>query len=182
MTSDDRALDARYLDWLFKQITEEIDQNRNSPRSYWLLAVELFQKEFDWFVPNDDNRVEDGRILREEFFDETAAGSDREWLEQGCSMLEMLVALSRRCAFETGEEPLNWFWVLMANIGLDAFDDNRFDHDFKLDIDVILDRIIHRTYGADGRGGLFPLSNPTRDQREVEIWYQMASYILEHDS
>src|SRR5690606_12696463 len=182
MTTDDRTLDARYLDWLYKYIGDS--QTRNPERSHFLLAVELFQKEFVWFVPNDDNRVEDGRILREEFFDEMAAGRDRDWLEQECSMLEMLVALSRRCAFETNEEPIDWFWVLMDNLGLREYNDEEYNQndDFKLDVDIILDRVIQRTYDADGRGGLFPLRNPTRDQREVEIWYQMAAYILEADS
>ena len=43
MTTDDRTLDARYLDWLYKNIGPV--QNRNPARSYWMLAVALFQRE-----------------------------------------------------------------------------------------------------------------------------------------
>ena len=74
MTSDDRTLDARYLDWLYKNIGPL--QNRNPARSYWQLAVALYQKEFTWFVSNDDNRMEDGKELREEFLADMAIGRD----------------------------------------------------------------------------------------------------------
>lgn len=180
MTSDDRALDARYLDWLYKHIGPV--QNRNPARSYWLLAVALYQKEFTWFVSNDDNRVEDGRELREEFLEEMAVKCDLDWLNDGCSMLEMMIALSRRLAFETGEESFEWFWVLADNLELRPYVDEEFGEDYKVDVDLILDRVIDRTYKTNGRGGLFPLRNPEVDQRYVEIWYQKAAYLMENDS
>ena len=180
MTSDSRTLDARYLDWLYKKIGPL--QNRNPARSYWSLAQMLFTKEFTWFVPNDDNRVEDGKELREEFLDETAAERDNLWLDQGCSMLEMMIALSRRCAFQTDDEPFEWFWVLADNLGLRPFVDENFTEDYYVDVDVILERVINRTYEHSGRGGLFPLRYPEVDQREVEIWYQMAAYLMENDN
>ena len=179
MTSDDRTLDARYLDWLYKNIGPL--QNRNPARSYWMLAVALYQKEFTWFVSNDDNRVEDGRELRETFLEEEDLEGDRLWLEDGCSMLEMLVALSRRLEFETETTAFEWFWVLVDNLELRPYVDEEFTDDFNVDVDLILDRVINRTYEPDGRGGLFPLREPHADQRSVEIWYQMASYLMEND-
>jgi hypothetical protein len=147
-----------------------------------MLAVALFRKEFTWFVANDDNRVEDGKELREDFLAETGTERDRGWMEQGCSMLEMLIALSRRCAFETDEDPFQWFWVLVDNLELRPFVDDTFTDDFNVDVDVILDRVINRTYEPDGRGGLFPLRHAKTDQRKAEIWYQMASYLMENDA
>ena len=179
MTSDDQTLDARYLEWLYKQIGPV--QNRNPARTYWVLAQMLFTKPFIWFVPNDDNRVEDGRELREKFLEETAAERNHIWLEDECSMLEMLSALSRRCAFETSEDPFEWFWVLCDNIGLRPFVDENFTEDYYVDVDVILERVINRTYAPNGRGGLFPLRHAEEDQRLVEIWYQMAAYLMEND-
>lgn len=147
-----------------------------------MLAVALYQKEFTWFVHNDDNRVEDGKELREDFLDETGTERDRDWMEQGCSMLEMLIALSRRAAFEADEEPFEWFWILIDNLELRPFVDEAFTDDFNVDVDVILDRVIDRTYEPDGRGGLFPLRHADRDQREVEIWYQLSAYLMENDA
>lgn len=179
MTSDDRTLDARYLDWLYKNIGPV--QNRNPATSYWLLAVSLYRKEFTWTVPNDDNRVEDGRELRELFLEDAGLEGDQLWMDEGCSMLEMLVALSRRLAFETSEDSFGWFWVLCDNIGLRPFVDETFTEDYNVDVDLILDRVILRTYNRDGRGGLFPLRNSHTDQRKVEIWYQMAAYLMENN-
>jgi hypothetical protein len=178
MTTDDRTLDARYFEWLYSKVG--IKKNRNPATSYWALALALFQKEFLWFVPNDDNRVEDGRLLREEFVDETAAESNISWMNEGCSMLEMLIALSRRLGFETDEDPFQWFWVLIDNLELRPFVDSEFVNDYRVDVEVILDRVINRTYQPSGVGGLFPLKHPQHDQRGIEIWYQMAAYLAEN--
>lgn len=180
MTSDDRTLDARYLDWLYKNIGPL--RNRNPARSYWMLACALFRKEFVWQVPNDDNRVEDGRELRDIFLAEMGLEGDHVWLEEGCSMLEMLIALSRRLDFETEDTAFEWFWILCDNLELRPYVDETFSDDFNVDVDLILDRVIERTYKTNGRGGLFPLQYPNGDQREVEIWYQMAAYLMENDA
>lgn len=179
MKSDVRTLDERYLEWLYRFVGPI--QNRNPARSYWLLATTLFQKEFTWFIPNDDNRVVDGQELREQFLDETAAGFDDSWMNEGCSFLEMLIALSRRCAFETDDEPFEWLWVLIDNLGLRPFVDENFDEDYRVDVDIILDRVVNRTYDPDGRGGLFPLKRAEEDQRQIEIWYQMSAYLRENN-
>ena len=40
--------------------------------------------------------------------------------------------------------------------------------------------MLAREYSDNGHGGLFPLKNPKKDQRKVEIWYQMTEYINEN--
>ena len=91
----DGTLDDQYLTWLYSQ-TGSV-RLRNKARTHWSLLRQLYSKEFVWLVPNDDNRVEDGRDLRYEFLHETGhTRASREWLAMGCSFLEMLVALSRR--------------------------------------------------------------------------------------
>lgn len=147
-----------------------------------MLAVALFQKEFTWFVHNDDNRVVQGKELREDFLEETGAECSQEWLEQGCSMLEMLIALSRRCAFEADDTAVEWFWIMIDNVGLRPYVDEEFSDVYNIDVDVILERVINRTYDYNGHGGLFPLRNADRDQRKVELWYQMASYLMENNA
>jgi hypothetical protein len=44
-------------------------------------------------------------------------------------------------------------------------------------VDEILERVIGRTYRPDGRGGFFPLRYAEKDQREVELWYQLNAYV-----
>lgn len=172
-------LDELYLVWLYSQVadTEVVDPSM----THWKLLKQLYTREFVSLVPNDENRLEDGRDLRLEFMDELDVDNvDREWSELGCSMLELMVGLSRKLAFEAEGEPHYWFWHLMDNIGLQKYYDNR--RLPRKHVDDVLDRVIYRTYDSDGRGGFFPLDHPRKDQRKVELWYQMSAYVLELSS
>lgn len=171
-------LDEQYFKWLYHQVASV--RLKNPARTYWSLLRHIFTKEFVWLVPNDDNRVEDGRDLRYEFIEEVNVDPDPEWIGVGCSMLEMLIGLSRRLAFEAEGEPRDWFWKLIENLDLRNYSDAYYKHKSQAEVvDHVLDAVIWRTYDTDGYGGLFPLQNPKEDQCEVELWYQMSCYILE---
>lgn len=171
-------LDELYLTWLYSQVASVKLKTRS--RTYWSILRHLYKTEFVWFTPNDDNRVEDGRDLRYEFIDDEGLNEvDLDWMNLGCSMLEMFVGLSRRLSFEEDGESRDWFWHIMGNLGLDIYTDKVALP--KDEIDEVLNRVIWRTYEPDGVGGLFPLKWPSQDQRFVEIWYQASAYILERD-
>lgn len=172
-------LDELYFNWLCRQVDDL--RIKNPSRTYWRLLKLMYTKEFVWGVPNDDNRIEDGKELRYEFVDnERLMDVDIGWMHLGCSMFELLVALSRRLHFITEMEPRFWFWHLVHNLGLRRFNDRSNYTDTQV-IDI-LDAVIWRTYSETGEGGLFPLRNPQKDQRRVEIWYQMNAYVLELDN
>lgn len=168
-------LDELYFKWLY----EQVNRRTNNPSfSYWKLFKKLHCKEFVWVVPNDDNRLEDGKELRYAFIDETKFNDvDPGWIHLGCSMLELFIGLSRRVTFEAGGNAREWFWRLLDNLGLYYSTDAEPMSDEK--IDEILDRLIWRTYNWDGQGGLFPLKFPTEDQRHVELWYQLNAWVME---
>lgn len=172
-----KPLDELYFVWLYSHIANP--RVRNSSRSYWKLARQLYTKEYVWIVPNDDNRVEDGRELRYEFLkDEDITDVNVYWMDLGCSVLEMLLGLSRRLSFETGREPRDWFWHLCENINLHKCHDRS---GFCADtVDEILEQVIWRRYDRTGAGGLFPLQKCPIDQRKEELWYSMSHYLLEH--
>lgn len=171
-------LDEQYFTWLYSQVASLKTKSLN--KTYFTLLNQLYRKEFFWFVPNDDNRVEDGRYLRPEFLASANIDDpDEEWLYLGCSMLEMLIGLSRRFKFEAGGLTSKWFWHLMENINLAEFTDA--NPGTVYEIDEVLNTIIWRQYKADGTGGLFPLDNPKDDQRKVELWYQLNAYINEQN-
>lgn len=176
-----RPLDDQYLEWLYAQIAS-INAPRGS-QTYWTFTKQLFHKEFVWFVPNDDNRVEDGKYLRHDFLNKTGSEyMDEDWMGIGCSMMEMLVALSRRLAFESDGMVSDWFWKLISNMGFETYDvtDARYPPSTERKVDKALDRVIFRTYNYDGSGGgLFPLRLAEQDQRKVEIWYQLNAYLVE---
>lgn len=169
------TLDDEYLTWLYGQVLEV--KTRKSSRTFWNLFRQLFSIEFVWFVPNDDNRAEDGRELRCEWAANTKTEVDSNWLSLGCSFLELLIGLSRRLAFETDGDAPSWFWHLINNLGLLGHHDRS---NFKIqDVDDITSRVIWRTYDKSGHGGLFPLQHTGNDQRQVEIWYQLSEYLLQ---
>ena len=170
-------LDELYFRWLYAQVSNV--KLKNPSRTYWSLLRLLHMKEFVWFIPNDDNRLEDGRLLRFEFVElHELHDVDPNWMDLECSMLEMLIGLSRRLWFEDDMPVDEWFWHLMENLGLNGLTDR--GGWSEQDVDEILDAVIWRTYEKDGRGGLFPLVEPKEDQREVELWYQMSEYLLEN--
>jgi hypothetical protein len=174
----DVTLENSYFEWLVAQ-TE--DPEVSDPRyTHWSLLRQLHQKEFVWLIANDDNRVEDGRELRYEFSYDTKRRLTPEWHSFPVSVLEMIIALSKRLTFQADGEVRTWFWHLMANLGLDHISDDRYNAKpttIKV-IDQTLETLIWRNYDYSGDGGLFPLSDPKEDQRRVEIWYQMNAYII----
>lgn len=136
----------------------------------------MHDKEFVWLIPNDDNRIADGLDIRHEFF---MRYKNRAIISQGCSVLEVMIGLSRRLAFMAGGTEEDWAWALLKNLGLDKMS-GHIGRIRAVQIDDILERLIWRTYDPDGCGGFFPLAWPRKDQREVEIWYQMSAYIEEN--
>lgn len=174
------SLDKLYLDWLYSQVGSVKD--RNPRRTYWSLLGQLFTTQFVWFVPNDDNRAAAGQYLRNEFLaDSGFKPADAGWMEAGCSVLEMMIALSRELAFEAYQgEPREWFWHMIDNLQI-RFCDFEWTRKTEEFVNDVLNRFIFRQYRSDGRGGLFPLNSPQRDQREVEIWYQLNAYLLERE-
>jgi hypothetical protein len=168
MTTDTSPFEA-YLGWLEPQVG--VDQR---PGSYSDLILLLGTKEFVWLVPHDDNRIGDGLDVRREFYDETGLTGDLG----PCSVLEVLVALSRRLAFVADGPEDGWAWQLLCNLELDKFKDPIGPRQ-RVKVDVILEALVWRTYSSDGQGGLFPLAWPEEDQRDVELWYQMEFYVSE---
>lgn len=172
------TLEEHYFEWLYAQVNAVRSRQKN--RMHRCLLSQMHHTEFIWLIPNDDNRVADGKDLRLEYLAELGVDeADPDWLHSGCSFLEMLIALSRRLSFEAEGEPRVWFWHLVEMLDLEQYNDANYDAAAERKVDRALNKVIWRTYSPSGRGGLFPLRNPVQDQREVEIWYQLASYLME---
>jgi hypothetical protein len=171
-------LDERYLTWLYGQVANVKARARS--RTFWSLLRQMYKKEFVWLVPNDDNRISDGRDLRYEFLAEHQdEQGDPEWIGLPCSMLELFIVLARAVAFEMDDDMRIWFWHFIEVVDLERYNDRDYNKDAEEAIDETLDRIIWRNYSPSGKGGLFPLRDPKQDQRKVELWYQLNAYLLE---
>lgn len=174
-------LDEQYLEWLYGQVAPV--KARTRTRTYWSLFNHLYGTIFVAIVPHDENRIADGKDLRYEFLAEREdLQGDLEWMRSPCTMLELFIILARLLAFEMDDAPMVWFWHLMDTLGMKQFNDREYnEHPDHVEETVthILDRVIWRNYRPDGRGGCFPLRDPDRDQRKVELWYQLNAYLLE---
>nr|DAZ12747.1 MAG TPA: hypothetical protein [Caudoviricetes sp.] len=77
-----------------------------------------------------------------------------------------------------GDRVGQWFWNMGVSLGLAAMDDNRFSEERAASI---INRFDRRDYQPNGAGGLFTLSHPTEDMRQLDIWYQLMAYLNENE-
>lgn len=168
MTMTPSELDYKYFEWLVSQVRIPNGKTYND------VFEIMHNTEFVWTVPNDDNRVHDGKDLRYEFGESQSIKLKLD----GVSVLEVLIGLSRRTAFTGGGEPEEWAWRLLKNLRLRKCSDP-LNLENRRRVEDILDALIWRTYRPDGLGGFFPLKHAMEDQTQVEIWYQMNTYINE---
>lgn len=174
----EESLDERYLTWLYGQVASVKTRARKS--THWSLLRKLHQTIFVAHVAHDENRCADAKDLRYEFLAECEdVQGDPDWTRFPCTMLELMIVLARQLAFEMDEDVSPWFWHMIDVLELHQFNDRDYNQDAEEVIESVLDRVIWRNYEPDGRGGFFPLRNPTRDQRKVELWYQLNAYLLE---
>lgn len=177
MTSE--PLDETYFKWLAVQVVNI--RLKNPALTNWYILKQLFSTEFVWRIRNDDNRVGDGKELRSEFIEyHPQVEATYAWMSQGCSFLEMLIALSRRLSFQAeGASANQWFWHLLNNANLQISDHDYVNQGMENYVAQVLQMLNNRTYDHNGKGGLFPLHESEVDQTKVELWYQMNYYLLE---
>jgi hypothetical protein len=167
-------LDDQYLEWLHNLVGRQAENV-----DHYHLIKQLHSREFVPMpvAPSDENRAADGMALRTEFMRQGRMISvTHDWLYMGCSVLEMLIGISRHLSFEMDGEVGEWFWHLVDNLGLTRYHDGRWNGRV---VDNVIERLVWRNYSRDGNGGLFPLEHPHQDQTRVELWFQMESYMLE---
>jgi len=155
-----------YFDWLHSQV---VFTNNKYEK---ILLNHLYETKMLVVLDRDNNRCEEGKALRNEYFLETNNNVD---YNKDANVLEVLIALARRCddMSENIRGVEYWFRLFMITLGLDGIPDCEY-------ITESLEMFMKRTYNSDGRGGLFPLKNPKNDQKKVELWYQMAQFINEN--
>lgn len=178
MTTKLDQLKEAYFHWLVNQV----GRPGHAGRTYWDVLRVMHGKEFVWIVPNDDNRIVDGMDLRTEFLYETNTRKQFSREEFGpCSVLEIMIGLSRRLAFMANGYPETWALTLLGNLKLKTAMDPLSHRKLRV-VHEQLDNLIWRTYDFDGSGGFFPLKQPKEDQTKIEIWAQMSAYLNERRS
>lgn len=180
-----RGIEERYFLWLVDVVGRSFNypSEDDFPNNYMVLFHFLHGIEFRWVIDNDINRAADGIDLRGRFATESRGNfyAYRDALMGPCSVFEALVALAKRCEesimeeADFGDRTGQWFWIMIQNLGLDAFDNSHFDGEM---VSRIVDIFLDREYEFDGSGGgLFVVPNPPDDMRYTEIWYQLCWWL-----
>lgn len=152
---------------------ELLDYIHFNKGNYDALIDFLHTEEYTALLEGDDNRLEDGLYLRKEL---------GFWFDRPCSVLEMMVAFAQRIELEFIGEPGNphpeiIFWEMIKNLDLDRMTNDRYDY---WSCRRIVQNWMNRKFDRDGDGSIFPLKHPSRDQRYVDLWGQMLSYVTEN--
>lgn len=171
------AIKKNYFSWICNLIHDKKHKN------YKKLLNHLFNIPFHYILPMDDNRYADGIDLRYHYsYEQSVDQREMEYYfgADQCSVLEMMVALARRCENimddpDIGNRTPNWFWDMISNLGLITMTDDNYDETY---VDEALQRFMDRKYEKNGKGGLFIVRNKKHvDMRQVEIWYQAMWYL-----
>ena len=169
---------AGYFDWLVSTVCYGPDED--SSEHYHKLLGHLYDKDFYWILPMDENRYEDGLALREVYLDGRDYVEGMSYREPSCSILEMMIALAVRMENsimedeEEGDRTRLWFWYMVDCLGLSEFYDENYSEG---QVEDILDTFLERMYRPDGYGGLFYVERDDIDMTKVEIWYQMCYFL-----
>ena len=152
--------------------------NLRAHRGYSKLIKQLSEIEFYWSVANDGDRAEDGKRLRIDYIFDTDDRSDDSWVDEPCSVLEMLIALASRLRNdimpEYDIETDDWFWKFISNLGLDLYNDRNWS---KIEVGERVNSFLSR----DGKVVLFFSEKHTKKQhKKLEIWYQMHFWLAEN--
>ena len=170
-----------YYNWLLDLVCGD----RPERELYSQLLMRLHQHEFIWFMMMDENRASDGVNLRRRFATVMGYEDVIGYLDEPCSVLEMMIGLAVRCEEwlmdnpHKGNRTAQWFWTMIRNMQLSRMTDAIFNLAY---VDMCINRMLERQYEFDGsNGGLFVVNNPRRDMRDIEIWAQLAAYVNQRD-
>lgn len=157
----------------FRYLYGMLEDGEYWPEGYRTVAKILFEIPFRSTIPNDDNRAIDGLSLREKY------GRPIEDICEECTMLEMLIALCERMQWELLGDLNNnsigyWFSVIMNNLEIE---EGCNDEEY---ITMTILNARDRQYDRFGHGGFFPLKWARKDQRRVELWYQMQDFLMQN--
>lgn len=172
MNSD--RLNKLYFDWLYRKVI-------HGRKSYSLLLSYLHSVSFEYLIPMDGNRADDGTDLRyrfcyEENCDDAMVAAYLD--NRPCTVLEMMVALAIREEQimedpDLGDRTDLWFMEMLKSLNVDQMIDSNFDIRY---VEFAVNTFMHREYERNGKGGLFTV-DCEHDMRNEEIWYQMSLYL-----
>lgn len=164
-----------YFQWLLEKIECPTAYNHS------LLLKDLHHFRFESVIERDENRALDGVDLRYQYIDEENLPDDNGVSDMPCSVLEMMIGMAERFTYDVigrsfaGTE--FWFWKMIDNLGLTCATDDNYSYAY---VEQKVETMLKRSYKRNGLGGLFPLKRDKKDQRNIELWYQLCAWFEEN--
>ena len=158
----------RYFHWLLKFIGNGFCRKN----SYFELLKYLFNTEFCWSIPMDENRAADGIELRRRFVMECDEDEEASYvyLYGPASVLEVLIALSIKMEYiARGSIELSkasqWFWGMIKNLGIFDCYDGCFDEEK-------VKYLVNELFDWQSSVSIFPY-------KDGELWNQAMRFLTE---
>lgn len=167
-----------YFQNLCEIIRFKYPNKNNMDRRYEQLLRLLYSIEYIPACDMDNNRVADACEFRARWEEHTGNYVG----EMIFSVLEVLIALSVRVEFNImnnekyGDRTGLWFWEMMANTGIDIYDDTAYD---ETAIRVAVNHAMSGRIDRDGNGGFFVVESSKYDMRKGDLWKQFMWYLTQ---
>lgn len=135
------------------------------------LFKSLIKYPFYAILKEDESRIGDARRLRDAFND--LSGNGIYETDDRITILELLVSFAIRIDNDFLDiGPGIIFFEMVSYLELSCPQ--------TMMLKERLERFVYRTYDQNGMGGIFPLKNPEKNQREVPLWNQAMAFIHEN--
>lgn len=167
-------MDMKYFSWLLEQVGYIYEG-----QSYQSMLYFLHETSFVYVLELDRDRWFDGNHLKERFANEYGYYPD----DDGCSLLEMLVAMCVREHEDVLQDGVTeWqkvlFWEIMKNLDLVNYPDDYF---IQNDVYRIVVNLMNRDFSENGEGSIFHRSPSRRiNYRNQPFWLQLSWFVSDN--
>lgn len=157
-----------YTPWLIQ---------RGCLENYSELASVWDELDFVWYIPEDEDKAVQALRMRDEYCYETSMPAPRQ---APASFLEVFVSITDSLTAMLYQDREEFTKSILLNMGARSYsDDGRLPSEIHEEALVIAERVMYRTYGRNGSGGLFRI--PGEDVLETPLTTQMIKWANLYD-
>lgn len=157
-----------YTPWLIQ---------RGCLENYTELASVWDELDFVWYIPEDEDKAIQALRMRDEYCYETSTPSPRQ---APTSFLEVFVSITDSLTAMLYQDREVFTKSILLNMGARSYsDDGRLPSEIHEGALEIAERVMYRTYGRNGSGGLFRI--PGEDILETPLTTQMIKWANLYD-
>lgn len=157
-----------YTPWLIQ---------RGCLENYSELASVWDELDFVWYIPEDEDKAVQALRMRDEYCYEMSMPSPRQ---APASFLEVFVSITDSLTAMLYQDREKFTKSILLNMGARSYsDDGRLPSEIHEGALEIAERVMYRTYGRNGSGGLFRI--PGANVLETPLTTQMIKWANLYD-